>query len=224
MKRIFYLLACLTVLMSGFKLESTSNRTIKAIGENSSFNCDKRIYSFISRNEEIEFDCLGLKRKKEKSYRISARDLSVSKDEDISQVFYADFENDLILIFDKSNNESGSIEICRIDFMKPLVKWKTEMPSMNPSYGKIESQFLYQAGVGFISKINLKSGLFEWKHGELVDSKTGSYFEFCDLILKERFAFFLVKCNEDGLEKEEKVICVNKTNGEIVPNNLINKK
>src|SRR4030065_47782 len=132
MKRIFLLLACLWVLMSGFQLKSSSIHTIKAIYEKDHLYCEKGKYFFFHRNEEIEFDYLGIKKKMDKSYEISTRDLSVSEDRKITQVFYSDFEDDFIIIFDKSNLESGSIIICRIDFAKLLVKWKAELPSMNP--------------------------------------------------------------------------------------------
>ena len=213
---MFFLLACLSALLNGAQLKSSPIRTIKATHANFPLNYEQAKFNLISRNEEIEFDCLGLKRKKDKSYKISAKDLSISEDEHVLQVFYANFEDDLILVFFKSNDESGKIIVCRIDFLKALVKWKTELPSMNPSYGIVEGQCLYQAGVGFISKINLDSGLFEWRQGEIKDPETGDYFEFRTVILKEHCVAFFLNDNENESKKDKKGIDVNKMNGKIV--------
>ena len=166
MNKILFSVICFAAIINEVQFKSSSIYTTKAISEPKSLDCEKAIYLLIDRTGEIEFNNFGLKRN-QKVYVISAKNLNISEDENISQVFFAEFEDDLILIFDKSNDESGSIIICRISFMKPMVKWKIELPSMNPSYGVIENQFLYQAGVGYISKINLNSGKFEWKHGEM---------------------------------------------------------
>ncbi|MCJ7525881.1 MAG: hypothetical protein MUP71_11785 [Candidatus Aminicenantes bacterium] len=202
--------------MNGFQLKSSPIRTIKATHANFPLNYEQAKYNLIIRNEEIEFDCLGLKLKKDKSYRISARDLTISEDEYILQVFYANFEDDLILIFSRSNDENGNIVVCRIDFMKVLVKWKAELPSMNPSYGIIEGHYLYQAGVGFISKINLDSGAFEWKQGEIKDPKTGDYFEFNNIVLNKSIVVFFLNKKDNELEKEKTGINVDKMNGKII--------
>lgn len=216
MKRMFFLLACLSALMNGLQSKSSPIRTIRATQANFRSNYEQAKYYLMSRNEEIEFDCSGLKRKKDRFYKISARDLSISEDEYILQVFYANFEDDLILVFFKSNDESGNIIVCRIDFLKPLVKWKTELPSMNPSNGIIEDQFLFQAGVGFISKINLDSGLCDWRQGEIKDPGTGDYFEFRTVSLKEHIVAFFLDDEENESKKDKKGIDVNKKNGKII--------
>ena len=215
MKNIFLLFGCFWVLMCGPQLKSSSTYTIKAKNKSNLLNCEKGKYFIAYRNKEIEFSCLGIKRSDDQFYRIKAGDLLISKDEGISQVFYSYFEDDLILVFDKSSIESGSIIICRINFAKSLVKWKTELPSMNPSCGIIEDRFLYQAGVGMISKINLNSGLFEWKHGGIKDPETGVYFEFITAFLKNNNAIFTAN-EKDDEPKIKAGIIVDKMNGKIL--------
>jgi hypothetical protein len=205
-----------TALLNGVQSKPSPIRTTKATHANFPLNYEQAKFNLISRNEEIEFDRLGLKRKKDTSYKISARDLSIAEDEHILQVLYADFEDDLILVFFKSNDESGNIIVSRIDFLKPLVKWKTELPSMNPSYGIIEGHYLYQAGIGFIAKINLESGTFAWKQGEIKDPKTGDYFEFFNIVLKKDIVVFLLNEKEDEADKKRTGFCVNKMNGKII--------
>jgi hypothetical protein len=196
--------------MSGCQLESSSFGTKKAVRE---FAEGK--YIFFSGKEEIEFSNLGIKRKLDKSHSILPNELNVEKDERISMVFFADFENDIILIFDKSSDESGNILVCRINLMKSLIKWKLELPSMNPSYGVIENHFLYQAGVGLLAKINLISGKVEWRNNKLGKMKSGGFVKTDIFVQKNQLKVVLVSDEENESNIYKKIIYLNKENGEI---------
>ena len=77
----------------------------------------------------------------------------------IEGIRYASFNGDIILIYGVSDWESGSSIAVRLDGKSLSIKWKLSIPGFNLSDGIIEDIYLYQAAIGFVSKINLEKGI-----------------------------------------------------------------
>lgn len=82
-------------------------------------------------------------------------------------IYHAEYKDDLLLIYEVSNGESGGGFITRLDGKTLRIKWKARIPAFNTGPGLIEGNYAYVTAIGFIAKVNLQSGIFVWKHDNL---------------------------------------------------------
>jgi len=82
-------------------------------------------------------------------------------------IYYAEHGDDLLLICEVSDGESGAGFITRLDSRTLRMKWKQKIPAFNLGQGLIESDHAYLTAIGFIARINLQSGAYAWKHNDL---------------------------------------------------------
>jgi hypothetical protein len=93
-------------------------------------------------------------------------------------VYFAEYENDLLLTCIVSDGLYGAGFITRLDGRTLAMKWKRSIPAFNVGRSLIEDDHAYVTAIGFVGKVNLKSGAFAWKHGDLYTSarrNDGSY-------------------------------------------------
>ena len=113
--------------------------------------------------------------------KVSSRpfNLRLDKDESLDRViYYAEYQNDLVLICEVSLGDGGAGFITRLDGRTLRMKWKRWIPGFNVGQGLIEDDFAYVTAHSFVGKVNLKSGAFVWKHGSLFrDGDTFNAFE-----------------------------------------------
>lgn len=205
MKKILFLLA----MVLYWQLVYPTIKTV--IARKDYGNCEKR-YAISWGKDVIWLNERGFFYGNEDLSGISGKKLGISHDERISQIHYANFHGDLILIFDKSNDENGCISICRIEEAKPFVKWKIDLPSMTPSNGIIEDHFLYQAGIGFICKIDLCLGSTIWKKEQLKDPESGTYLGFSKIELLNNDIQIHYFINNEK-EIKQKLVLISKNDG-----------
>lgn len=82
-------------------------------------------------------------------------------------IYYAEYEGDLVLICEVSDGESGAGFVTRLDGRTLRMKWKRPIPAFNVGPGLIEDNYAYLTAIGFVAKVDLKSGVFVWKHSNL---------------------------------------------------------
>ena len=82
-------------------------------------------------------------------------------------IYYAELESDVLLMCEVSDGESGGGFIARLDGQTLRMKWKREIPGFNLGQGLIQGNHAYLTAIGFIAKLNLKSGTYHWKHDNL---------------------------------------------------------
>ena len=76
----------------------------------------------------------------------------------------------------------------------------------------IYKEFVYVSAIGFVGKINLQTGTYEWKHNNLYDGKKYSFNSFDTVLVNESVVEFISENYQT--QKIDKVIVDNKT-GEI---------
>ena len=101
--------------------------------------------------------------------------LPLARNSRIDRVLYAEFEDDLLLVYEVSDGESGWGTVVRLARRSLTLKWRLNLPSFNISLGTIENARLYQAGLGFVAAIDLRRGKFVWKHTGLYDQQRQSF-------------------------------------------------
>ncbi|MCM3869326.1 MAG: hypothetical protein ND895_01345 [Pyrinomonadaceae bacterium] len=82
-------------------------------------------------------------------------------------IYHAEHEGDVLLVFGVSDGDYGWGFIARLDGQTLRMKWKREIPGFNLGQGLIEGDHAYLTAIGFIAKLNLKSGTYSWKHKNL---------------------------------------------------------
>ncbi len=82
-------------------------------------------------------------------------------------VSYSEYEGDLLLICEDSDEESGGGFATRLDRRTLRAKWTAEIPGFNIEPGLIEGRFIYFTAFGFVAKFDLRSGSDVWRRDGL---------------------------------------------------------
>lgn len=103
----------------------------------------------------------------------SVQDLQLYRGDDfVGAVYIAEYDGDIILISDVEFGDGGAGKISRLGNDPFEVKWTLHVPAFNMSIGLLRSPYLYQAGIGFVSKVDLDKGHYLWKHDDLYRLRT----------------------------------------------------
>ena len=93
--------------------------------------------------------------------------LHLSKGDFIRALYHAEYQGDALLLIEVSNGAYGAGFLVRIGGAVPDIKWKQAIPGFNVGKGLIEGDFAYVTARRFVAKVNLRSGSYAWRHGDL---------------------------------------------------------
>lgn|GEM_PF-2110756 len=116
--------------------------------------------------------------------------LTINENDYIEKIQFAVHEEDLILLFGVTDGDGAAGGIVRLDGKSLSIKWSVWIPAFNLSIGTVDSGFLYQAGIGFVSKIDLNSGKYVWKYDDLYDHVLGSFNAFEKPVIEDKVVIF----------------------------------
>ncbi len=105
-------------------------------------------------------------------------DLTLEKNYHIEGLWYARFNDDLIVAYETSNFDYGGSYIARIDMSKKTPLWTTPMGAFNLGEPAFRDQYLYVTSIGFVAKLDLTTGRNVWKHGNLYEQQTQDFNSF----------------------------------------------
>ena len=110
-------------------------------------------------------------------------DLSLERNDRLVRVYYADYEGELLLIGEVTDDVYGAGFVARLDTRALKMKWKCSIPAFNVGQALIYEGNVYVTGVGFVGKINLRSGKYHWRHEDLYrrNNKAFSFFAFPEI-------------------------------------------
>lgn len=139
--------------------------------------------------------------------------LPLAKNEMLSRtIYYVQYKNDLILLCEASNGESGRGLIVSFTSATLKQKWQANISGFNIGQGLIENKFAYLTAIGFVAKINLATGKYIWKHGNLYNNGAFNFFDMPELDSSN-----VIFTESRGAEENSpNIIVVNKSTGEIV--------
>lgn len=124
----------------------------------------------------------------------------------------AETEYGFVVVVDYSFPDSAAAAVTMLDASSLEVKWLTEIPVFNV-LPTIREDHIYISGIGFVAKIDLKTGAFVWRHSELYDRETFAFGHFRDPVFASGMVIF-----EDASGRQtnpRKLIVVNDQTGEI---------
>jgi hypothetical protein len=92
----------------------------------------------------------------------------------LGRVYFHDYGGRLLLVCEDGDGESGSGFVTLLEQPSMRARWKQTFPAFNVGEPLREGRYLYVTGVGFVGKINLGTGEFDWKHDDLYDTREGA--------------------------------------------------
>ena len=95
-----------------------------------------------------------------------------------SLLYFTRYKGDLLLICETELDDSGSGIVRRLDGESLKIKWEQRIKAFNIGPGLINGDYAYLTGIGFVGKVNLRTGKYEWKHESLYRKGDGSYNSF----------------------------------------------
>ncbi len=96
----------------------------------------------------------------------------------LERVYYALHRENVILLCEVTDGESGAGFIARLEQPSMRARWKRHIPAFNVGPGLIEEEHLYLTGIGFVARLDLRKGEFEWQHEDLYRKGKGSFNSF----------------------------------------------
>lgn len=133
----------------------------------------------------------------------------------IENIQFSEYQGDILFILSVSDGDSGAGTVMLIDGVSLSPKWSVHIPGFNLSQGTIDSGFLYQAAIGFVSKIDLSNGRFIWEHKNLYDHERFSFNAFETPKLTGEYVIFKEIIQPGVKYKTPRIISVNNETGKI---------
>ncbi len=124
----------------------------------------------------------------------------------LSRLYFAEYENDLLFIYEVTNGEYGWGFVERFDPKNQAAKWRKPLSGFNLGPALIESHYAYLSAFFVLAKIDLNSGAFVWQQEEFKR-------EYAPMV-----EFFLPSLREERVifPVDERVIEVDKNNGKVL--------
>ena len=138
--------------------------------------------------------------------------LSMDKESGIEHLYYLEDGDSLFFIYEMSDGESGWGNAAGFDraTLRPL--WRVHIPGFNVGDALVEANFVYLTAIGFVAKLNLRTGKYAWKHEGLYE-RNGAFNDF-DLPRLEGDKVLFRGAGYYG--KEPRTIIVHKRSGKIL--------
>lgn len=222
MKNITSLRIILILILAFFSCVSVEAQQTKNFSEakgsgkyQASYDFDKWNFSVGKDRYEIRKDGKA-KRRNIKNSVVNFR-IKIDKDEEIERVIYfAQYKNDLLLIFESRIGDGSGGTIIRLAGKTLKPKWQQNIPAFNVAKGVIENGSAYLAAIGYAAKINLDTGKFIWKHEDFYRKyKDDGAFNIFETPKIEGNVITLTE-NQDDYKRPPNIIKFNKNSGKVI--------
>ncbi len=98
----------------------------------------------------------------------------------LAQLYFAQRDRDIFLFFTDVDDNGASSFVKRVNIDTGQEKWSTETEGFSFSKPLIRGQFAYIGTIGFIGKLKLTNGHFDWKYSSLGDGEPFGLFREID--------------------------------------------
>lgn len=195
----------------GTKPFSTANSRLDQ-GEPASFEFSTDKYSY-----SIGRDGKGQRQSNRESPRSFS--LRLDRNDHLSgALYYLEYEGDLLLIGEVSDEDYGAGFITRLDVRTLKMKWKRLISAFNVGQGLLDGSYAYVTGIGFVGKVSLENGSFAWRHKNLYKQNNSAFNSFevpevngSEVIFRESSHYLREKKAEIRVERKKgKILRVGK--------------
>ncbi len=87
----------------------------------------------------------------------------------IDSFSYGIYEQDVILYYQLYDEHDLSAGVARLDYNAGKTLWTARIPGFNIGEPLMHGSSLYVTAFGFIGKLDLNSGLYDWQHDEMYE-------------------------------------------------------
>jgi hypothetical protein len=92
--------------------------------------------------------------------------LRLDSGEEITHVYFSKYGGDLLLVCEVAYGDGGRALVIRLEQPSMRARWKQRVPGYNVVAAR-EGESLYLAAMGFVGRLNLRSGAYLWRHDGL---------------------------------------------------------
>lgn len=85
----------------------------------------------------------------------------------IERVQFAEYRGNLLLVCEVSDGETGGGLVLRLEQPSMRARWRAEVPAFNVGPPLRDGGHIYLTGIGFVAKLELETGRFAWRRGNL---------------------------------------------------------
>jgi hypothetical protein len=111
----------------------------------------------------------GWRKKKERTRRFNLR----LDDGGLARVYFHDYGGRLLLVCEIDHGDGGSGFVTLLEQPSMRALWKQYIPAFNVGEPLRQGRHLYVTGIGFVGRLDLGTGEFDWKHDDLYDKLGG---------------------------------------------------
>ena len=133
----------------------------------------------------------------------------------LDRVYFADYGGRLLLVCEVGDGESGGGFVTLLEQPSMRARWKQSFPAFNVGPPLREGRALYLTGVGFVGRLDLGTGEFDWQHDDLYEKREGVPKHFNSFEAPE-LAGRTVLFRERPVYNPRKTLVVDKKSGKII--------
>jgi hypothetical protein len=85
----------------------------------------------------------------------------------IEHVYFAEYEGNVLLACEVSDGVTGAGFVVRLEQPSMRARWRAELPAFNLGLPVRDGPHLYLTAAGFVAKLDLRTGLYDWRHSRL---------------------------------------------------------
>jgi hypothetical protein len=203
----------LFILTVTANIQAQTNEFAEAVGSGTGELSEFAKWSFSIGADKYEVSNNGRAKRINGKKSVTNFRLPLANNEILSRiVYFARYKNDLILLCESSDGESGGGLIISFNGTTLKQKWQANISGFNVGQGLIENQFAYLTAIGFVAKIDLVTGKYVWKHNNLYKNSAFNSFEIPELDGSN----VIFTENKESEQSSPNIIAVNKISGKIV--------
>ena len=148
----------------------------KVTSSNSSSSRDS-IFEFSSSGTKYKIKADGAGTRGSANLKSTKFNLKIANSDFIEALSFLDFEDNILLLANITDNEGSGGSVYSLRKTDSQIKWVANIPGFNIGDVTIEDNHAYITAIGFISKLDLRSGKYIWKHTNLYqkDRAFGSF-------------------------------------------------
>jgi outer membrane protein assembly factor BamB len=153
----------------------------------------------------------GWRKKGEKTRRFNLR----LDDGGLERVYFHDYGGRLLLVCEVGDGGYGSGFVTLLEQPSMRGLWRQHIPGFNVGEPLREGRSLYVTGIGFVGKLDLGTGEFDWKQEDLYDTREGVPKHF-NSFEKPELAGDTVLFRERAVYNQHKTLVVDKKTGKTI--------
>jgi len=139
--------------------------------------------------------------------------LRLDSGEAITHVYFSKYAGDILLVCEVAYGDGERAFVARLEQPSMRARWKQRVPGKGVAAAR-EADALYLAAMGFVGRLDLRSGAYLWKHDDISKTNGPPAFESFEL---PELRGDTVSFKEAGVTgRAAKTIVVNKKTGKII--------